>query len=156
MVGSLHHVLRVFFLLTQSAKRVGSGRNASSSVNVRTAASATNRLDCAAAAPAGWESAVRKVCVRVAELMDLQSGFRFSGINIPVVTSVRSQRVIQACLAPAVGKGASVCTRLPVTTSPESVSVRRGGEENIVTKVQIIIISLFLPTAVSKNTYTSV
>lgn len=65
MVGSLHHVLCVFFLLTQSAKRVGSGQNASSSVNVRTAASATNRLDSAAAAPAGRESAVREVCVCV-------------------------------------------------------------------------------------------
>lgn len=37
---------------------------------------------------------------------------------------------------PAVRKDVSVCTRLRVTTSPGSVSVRRAGEENSVTKVQ--------------------
>lgn len=37
---------------------------------------------------------------------------------------------------PAVRKDVSACTRLHVTTSPESVGVRRAGEENSVTKVQ--------------------
>lgn len=37
------------------------GRNASSGVNVRTAASVTDKLEGAAVAPAGLESTVRKV-----------------------------------------------------------------------------------------------
>lgn len=47
-------------VFTQSVSRDDSGRIASSGVNVRTAASATDRLVSAAAAAAGWERTVRK------------------------------------------------------------------------------------------------
>lgn len=48
-------------MFTQSVWRVGSGRTASSSANVRMAVSVTGRLEGAAAALAGSESAARKV-----------------------------------------------------------------------------------------------
>lgn len=48
-------------MCTQSVSPAGSGPTASSSVNVRMAASVTDRPDGAAAAPAGSESSVREV-----------------------------------------------------------------------------------------------
>lgn len=63
------------FMFTQSVWPADLGRNASSGVNVRTAASVTDKLEGAAAAPAGLESTVRKVSQWVsteAVLMNLQ------------------------------------------------------------------------------------
>lgn len=114
--------------------QAGSGPTASSSVNVGTAASVTGRLDGAAAATAGPESAVRKV--RLHRVYDLLRRGNTAFNYTLQLTPSSAQRATQACSVPAAREDVGALTVLRVTTSPESVSVLLGGEENTVTKVR--------------------
>lgn len=143
-----------------SVCRLGSALTASSSVNVRTAASVTDRPDGAAAAAAGSESAVRKRVKPGCLVPDVRSDASvFTGLHAttsPESVSVRqdgegssvTKPVCRVHLERVACSAAAVLRARPATTSLESVAVLL---DSLATAVSRLVFQELLDKTVTRS-----